>query len=95
MSPKLKSWIFRASVRALKTWAQTMLGFVAVGFALDEINWGYALSVSVVALIFSLLTSIVGLPEVDYDNAVRVVKDINEQMKELQEEKEENDISQD
>ena len=58
-----KEWIMKAGIRAVKTFAQTLLGFMAVGLAINEIPWGYALSVSTVALIASLLTSIAGLPE--------------------------------
>lgn len=60
---KFKEWIIKAGIRAIKTFAQTLLGFMAVGLAINEIPWGYALSVSTVALIASLLTSIAGLPE--------------------------------
>lgn len=59
----MKQWIIKAGIRAIKTFAQTLLGFMAVGLAISEIPWGYALSVSTVALIASLLTSIAGLPE--------------------------------
>lgn len=59
----MKEWIEKAGIRAIKTFAQTFVGFMAVGFAINEIPWGYALSVSTVALITSLLTSIAGLPE--------------------------------
>ena len=59
----MKQWIIKAGIRAIKTFAQTLLGFMAVGLAMNEIQWGYALSVSTVALIASLLTSIAGLPE--------------------------------
>ena len=58
-----KEWIKKAGIRAIKTFAQTLLGFIAVGLAINEIPWGYALSVSTVALIASILTSIAGLPE--------------------------------
>lgn len=63
MKEGFKQWIIKAGIRAIKTFAQTLLGFMAVGLAINEIPWGYALSVSTVALIASLLTSIAGLPE--------------------------------
>lgn len=56
-------WIKKAGIRAIKTFAQTFLGFIVVGAAMSDIPWLYALSVSTVALIASLLTSIAGLPE--------------------------------
>ena len=63
MKEGFKQWIMKAGIRAIKTFAQTMLGFIAVGAAMSEIPWLYALSVSGVATIASLLTSIAGLPE--------------------------------
>lgn len=63
MKEGIKQWIIKAGIRAVKTFAQTLLGFMAVGLAISEIPWGYALSVSTVALIASLLTSLAGLPE--------------------------------
>lgn len=61
-----KKFILAAAIRALRTFCQTFIGFVAVGAALSEIQWLRALSVSAVAAILSILTSIAtGLPEVD------------------------------
>ena len=60
-----KEWALRASVRALKTVAQTALGFITVDMALEEIDWIKVASVSLVAGIYSLITSLAGLPELD------------------------------
>lgn len=61
-----KKFIIAALIRALRTFAQTFVGFVAVGAAISEVQWLRALSVSAVAAILSILTSIAtGLPEVD------------------------------
>lgn len=61
-----KKFIVAALVRSLRTFCQTFIGFIAVGAALSEIQWLRALSVSAVAAILSILTSIAtGLPEVD------------------------------
>ena len=57
-------WLKAASIRALKTVAQTATGMITVGVSIGEINWGYVASVSAVAGILSILTSIGGLPEV-------------------------------
>ena len=59
-----KQWFKAASIRAIKTIAQTAVGMIAVGMGLEEVNWLYVGSVSLVAGILSLLTSIAGLPEV-------------------------------
>lgn len=58
-------WIKAALIRAVKTFAQTMVGSIAVGAAFQEVDWLRALSVSGVAFVLSLLTSLAGLPEVE------------------------------
>lgn len=58
-------WFKAAAVRSIKTMAQTAVGMVTVGAAINEVDWLFILSVSVVAGILSLLTSIAGLPEVE------------------------------
>ncbi len=57
-------WLKASLIRGVKTFAQTMLGFVTVGLAFSDINWGLAFSVSCVAFLSSILTSISGIPEV-------------------------------
>ena len=61
---KFKKWIKAAGIRALKTFAQSFVSLVAVGAAISEVEWGYVASVSAVAALLSLLTSVAGLPEV-------------------------------
>lgn len=58
-----KSWWKAAGTRAIKTFAQTFIGSITVGLALNEVNWITVTSVSAVAAIYSLMTSIAGLPE--------------------------------
>ena len=58
-------WFKAALVRAIKTMAQTALGMITVGMAASEIQWVYVGSVSLVAGIYSMLTSIAGLSEVE------------------------------
>ena len=60
-----KKWILAALIRAVRTFAQTFVGFIAVGAALEEVQWLRALSVSGVAFVLSILTSLGGLPEVE------------------------------
>lgn len=60
-----REWIRAALIRAVKTFAQTMVGSIAVGAAFSEVDWLRALSVSGVACVLSLLTSLAGLPEVE------------------------------
>ena len=61
-----KKWAVAALIRALRTFAQTFVGFIAVGAALEEVQWLRALSVSGAASVLSILTSLAtGLPEVE------------------------------
>lgn len=59
----MKKWIKAAGIRALKTFAQTAVAMVTVGSAISDINWINVLSISTVAALCSLLTSVAGLPE--------------------------------
>ena len=59
-----KEWAIAALVRAVKTFAQTFVGCIAVGAAIHEVDWLHALSVSGVAFVLSIMTSLAGLPEV-------------------------------
>ena len=64
MSRDWKKWIIAALIRAVRTCAQTFVGFIAVGAAMEEVQWLRALSVSGAAFVLSILTSLAtGLPE--------------------------------
>lgn len=58
-----KSWIKCAGIRALKTVAQAAVSMIGVGAALSDVDWLRVASVSLLAGILSLLTSLAGLPE--------------------------------
>ena len=58
-----KSWIKAAGIRAIKTVAQSALSMISVGALLSDINWTMVASASAVAGIYSMLTSVAGLPE--------------------------------
>lgn len=60
-----KKWAKAAGIRALKTFAQTFASMIAVGAAVSEVDWLRALSVSGVAFVLSIMTSLAGLPEVE------------------------------
>jgi hypothetical protein len=63
---KNKDFWKACGIRALKTVAQTALSMLTVGQAVIDVDWLNVLSVSAVAGIISILTSIAtGLPEVD------------------------------
>ena len=65
MSNKTKNWIKCAGVSAVKTMAQTALSLICVGAVMSDIDWIVVGSASLVAGIYSVLTSIAGLPEVE------------------------------
>ena len=60
-----KEWLKAALIRAIKTFAQTAAASITVGAAMEEVQWLRVLSVSGVAFVLSMLTSLAGLPEVD------------------------------
>ena len=58
-----KNWVKAAGIRAIKTMAQSALSLITIGNMLTDMNWISILSISATAGIVSVLTSIVGLPE--------------------------------
>lgn len=58
-------WIKCAGIRAIKTFAQTALSMLTIGQAVIDVNWINVLSVSAVAALISILTSVAGLPEIE------------------------------
>lgn len=64
MKSNFKLWIKCASIRAIKTIAQTMIATIGTSAVISEVNWTIVLSSSLLAGILSLLTSVAGIPEV-------------------------------
>ena len=57
-------WLKAAGIRAVKTFAQTAASLVTVGAVVSDIDWAMVLSAATVACVYSILTSLAGLPEV-------------------------------
>jgi hypothetical protein len=60
---KIIHWLRAAGVRAIRTMAQTAMSLITVGQVVAEVDWAVVASSAVVAGVYSLLTSIAGLPE--------------------------------
>lgn len=64
-----KEWWKKAGMRAVKTMAQTALSLFTVGEAINQVDWLNLVSVSLVAGVYSLVTSLAGLPELEEDGS--------------------------
>lgn len=60
-----KKWFHAALIRAIKTVAQTAVSMLTVGQLFTEVDWVGVASISAVAGVISILTSLAGLPEVE------------------------------
>lgn len=65
MTVLTSKWWKAAAIRAIKTVAQTAVSMLTVGQLFTEVDWVGILSISAVAGIISILTSLAGLPEVE------------------------------
>lgn len=61
----MKKWFKCASIRAIRTIAQTALGVIGASYVLSDVSWLEVASASILAGIMSMLMSIAGLPEVE------------------------------
>ena len=59
-----REWLKAASIRALRTVAQTAVATIGTAATVEAVNLKFVISASVLAGIVSLLTSVAGLPEV-------------------------------
>lgn len=61
---KLKTWAIAAVIRAIKTWAQAGVAYIGTGaVGVLDFDWVGFFSITFMAAVLSLLTSIAGLPE--------------------------------
>lgn len=59
-------WLKAAAIRAVRTWAQAGVAYLGSGaIGVFEVDWMGFLSVTCMAAVLSLLTSLAGIPEAE------------------------------
>ena len=64
MNRNWKTWTKAATVRAIKTIAQTAIATIGTSAVIGDVNWLAVSSAAVLAGVLSVLTSVAGLPEI-------------------------------
>ena len=60
-----KEWVKAALIRAIRTFAESMLAYIGTGaLILSDVNWIAALSAGAFGFIIAILLALAGLPEV-------------------------------
>ena len=67
-----KTWLKAAGIRAIKTFFQSFASLMTVGAVISELDWVYIASASAVSAIYSLATSLAGLPEINVEEGEEV-----------------------
>jgi hypothetical protein len=62
---KTKVWLKAATVRAIRTMAQTFIATIGSSTVIATVDWRVVVSSTILAGIISVVTSLAGLPEVD------------------------------
>lgn len=60
---QMKHWIEAASIRAIRTMAQTAIAAIGTAVLMDDVDWISLISTVILAGMLSVLTSLAGLPE--------------------------------
>ncbi|MEK3882435.1 holin [Paenibacillus sp. PL2-23] len=63
-----KPWIKAATIRAVKTAAQTAIASIGATTVFNQVDWRIVGGTVLLATVSSFLTSLAGLPEVDADD---------------------------
>lgn len=66
---KFLSWAKAAVIRAIRTFAESMLAYIGTGaLVLKDVNWVAALSAGALGFVIAILLALTGLPEVEEEN---------------------------
>ncbi len=69
MKQDFSKWAKAALIRAVRTFAESMLAYIGTGaLILSDVNWLAALSAGAFGAVISILLALSGLPEVENDN---------------------------
>ena len=60
-------WLKAASIRALRTFAQTAVALLPAAATIESVDWRVVASTAALAAVASLLTSLAGIPEEQVD----------------------------
>lgn len=64
----VNEWVKAAGIRALRTFAESMLAYIGTGaIVLGDVNWVAALSAGAMGAVVAVLIALAGLPEVQKD----------------------------
>ena len=64
-SVNTKKWFKAAGVRAVKTMAQAFIASIGTAAIMQDVNWIYVGSATLLSGILSIATSVAGVPEVE------------------------------
>lgn len=71
MKEKFLKWAKAAVIRAIRTFAESMLGYIGAGaIVLKDVNWLAALSAGALGFVIAILLALTGLPEVDTEDSI-------------------------
>lgn len=71
-----EKWLLAALVRAVRTFAESMLAYIGTGaVVLGDVNWVAALSAGAFGFVVAILFALAGLPEVKEEEEVKQVED--------------------
>lgn len=59
------TWVKAALIRCVRTMAEAALATIGSSVLIDEVNWMFVLSASLLAGVVSILMALTGLPEVE------------------------------